>query len=380
MPRGQIVGLLVFLMISGASSARAEGEVILMVAAERRAVFGEALRLELGGKGLVVTDMDAPSGEVPLERSAAAQREVRFAGAQAAIWVEQAPAPGGASVRAVGPQDETIRHAPLPSALSDIEPRTFAAVAASLLAELERPESGPAPVNVHVEVHLDSNSVAPPDATAPPTVLIAPADAAATPAAPTESATASPVFMVASPEVAYDVGYEDDGPLMPREGVYLDAGISTAIIFNGVAVEIGTYISDTLRIGPQIIVGGIMEGNVLAGMTGLSLTRVGRSRSGRFDFGANAGMVFAEVERFSYPSCDPTWDPISGSWIEEACPSVERSTDMALGWSLGGFLGWAWELSEGFGVGARLAVNLAQVDGGDVLPWPILTIFSELPL
>src|SRR5687767_12918732 len=102
--------------------------VVLMVDGGRRDGLGEALTVELAARQTEVRAMPAPGAGTTLARASEAQAAARAANAEAAIWVDEAPAAqgGGAMVRAVGREREEIRHAPLPQPLAVIEPRVFA--------------------------------------------------------------------------------------------------------------------------------------------------------------------------------------------------------------------------------------------------------------
>jgi len=139
---------------SGATPART---VLLLVDAPARASLEGALQLELADRDLAVLGLDAPAGETPLARAAEAQRAARFAGAEAALWVESAPSSqgSGATLRAVTPDDtEASRFAPLPAPLGDVDPRTFSVVGGSLVHELVSPPEEP--IRVRVEVSVDA--------------------------------------------------------------------------------------------------------------------------------------------------------------------------------------------------------------------------------
>lgn len=60
----------------------------------------EALRPILADHGISITSMPSPTGAVPLERAAAAQRAAHEAGARAVVWIE------GDEIYAVTPDAE----------------------------------------------------------------------------------------------------------------------------------------------------------------------------------------------------------------------------------------------------------------------------------
>jgi len=147
---------------SAGPSTAADPTVLLMVDSPDRERLEEALRLELAGRSLAVLPVDAPAGETPLARAAAAQAAARFAAADAALWVEAAPAEqgAGAMLRAVTPDDtDASRFAPLPAPLGEVEARTFSVVAGSLVDELVSPPEPPIRVRVQVSVDATGREV-----------------------------------------------------------------------------------------------------------------------------------------------------------------------------------------------------------------------------
>lgn len=86
----------------------------------------EALRPILADHGISITSMPSPTGAVPLERAAAAQRAAHEAGARAVVWIE------GDEIYAVTPDAERVRHASVPTS----SPNAFAKVATNLVRDL----------------------------------------------------------------------------------------------------------------------------------------------------------------------------------------------------------------------------------------------------
>lgn len=88
--------------------ASAHADSVLVMASDDAAhQLGDALRTMLAGRGVSITSMPSPSGTVPLERAAAAQRAAHEVGARAAVWIE------AGEVYAVTADGQSIRHAPL---------------------------------------------------------------------------------------------------------------------------------------------------------------------------------------------------------------------------------------------------------------------------
>lgn len=125
--------------------------VLLMLEESQRGELCDALAVELAAQGHQVVPVDVPLGESVLDRASSAQRTARQAEAAAAVWLEVG-VEGGVSVRAVEVRGEEVRHAPLPGSTANIDPQTFAVVAASLLDELEAP---PEPVTVRIQLELE---------------------------------------------------------------------------------------------------------------------------------------------------------------------------------------------------------------------------------
>lgn len=135
-----------------AQSVAAEPQIYL-ASDDRRDDLATALAVEMPGWGIIRGP--SPRGMTPLERASAAQVAAREVGARVAIWTEAGPE-GGSMVRAVEVAGESPRHAPLPQALREVDARTFAAVASSLVDEVRAP---PQPIRVRVRVEVEGQNI-----------------------------------------------------------------------------------------------------------------------------------------------------------------------------------------------------------------------------
>ncbi|MCU0677214.1 MAG: hypothetical protein MUE69_31055, partial [Myxococcota bacterium] len=145
---------LALIVASSASHAHAQARETLLLASDapEADALATALAVELASAGWRVLRGPAPRGETLLERAGDAQRNARVLGARSALFVESATG-GGAAVHVVEADGDATRSAPLPSALATLDARTFAAVASSLVEELESP---PQRLRVRVQVAIDA--------------------------------------------------------------------------------------------------------------------------------------------------------------------------------------------------------------------------------
>lgn len=149
-----LFALLALIVVSSASHAHAQARETLLLASDapEADTLATALAVELASAGWRVLRGPAPRGETLLERAGDAQRNARVLGARSALFVESATG-GGAAVHVVEADGDATRSAPLPSALATLDARTFAAVASSLVEELESP---PQRLRVRVQVAIDA--------------------------------------------------------------------------------------------------------------------------------------------------------------------------------------------------------------------------------
>lgn len=151
----RLLGLLLagVALATPATAQRASERQIYLASDDRLDELATALAVEMPGWGIVRGD--SPQGVTPLERASAAQVAARAAGARVAIWTEPGPE-GGSMVRAVEVAGEAPRHAPLPQAIQEVDARTFAAVASSLVDEVHAP---PQPIRVRVRVEVEGENI-----------------------------------------------------------------------------------------------------------------------------------------------------------------------------------------------------------------------------
>lgn len=377
----------VVLGVCAAAQAQAGRRVVVILGAERATEIAEAVRLELAARGLemlVTAPPSDPGG--PLARAAGAQESARAVGAEATVWIESAAVGGGASVRAVGVDDDTVRHAPLPAPLATVEARVVALVGASLLDEIAAGREGEddAPVTVRIAVDVDApgRSVAiaagapgtMTAATAPPVAPPA-APPTAPPIAPPRAADAARSAAASSAPAVDDAVDTSDLPRIPRDGWNLE----TAVMFAGVAgalqATVSRWIDDAWRIGPTASVALVWADDLQPAFTlGGTLLRAGRARSGRFDFGLHAGLVvvISDDARDSFvgASSGGAFGESSGTYV----------TGALYGWTAEALFGWGWELSSSLALDLRFALGTAQVDGEELVPVAWAALALELPL
>lgn len=149
-----VLAMLALIVVSSASHAHAQARETLLLASDapEADTLATALAVELASAGWRVLRGPAPRGETLLERAGDAQRNARVLGARSALFVESATG-GGAALHVVEADGDATRSAPLPSALATLDARTFAAVASSLVEELESP---PQRLRVRVQVAIDA--------------------------------------------------------------------------------------------------------------------------------------------------------------------------------------------------------------------------------
>lgn len=251
-----------------AGSARASTVVVLSDPAQA-AALASALQVALAGRGVAIATLAGPSGQLRLDRAAAAQHAAIELRADAALWIDVGP--DDVEICAVSADGAMFRHVPVPAEAAS--PRVFAAIATSLLDELVAP-------TLAVAVPGAVGAGAP---LAPPGVEIA--------AAP------QPV-----PRVRADRSLLEIGPMVsPLSG--------------GVEGEIALPVTPAVRLGLIGIANVLFQSplDTLLG-AGLEVRRVGRGRH-HFDVGGLAGAAGADGDwagfvgaRLSY-----TWEgPVSG--------------------------------------------------------------------
>lgn len=376
--------------LAGALPARAEAPpVVLMLEPERRIELAEALRVELAGREVEVLLVDPPRGETALARAADAQAGVRFVGGLAAVYLERSPEQA-ATVRAVGPDGDHVRHAPLPRPIEEVDAGVFAVVAHSLIEELLGPPEAPLTVRVQVSVDApgreltsaegrltgqaleqdvtlggdvpaetddgQASGAAAVDHAPTTTHVVVPAQAPA----PMRHLPPSSHSTLVAPQA--DTGeWDEDSPLLPREGWFLEGGGVFAGVGLGAQLGLGWQLLEELRLSLRTSLVFVFDGSE-AYMPALELARIGPDRNGRLDFGGGLGMVF-----------------IDGEHTEEWAGGSETFDVVRVGWAAHAFVGWTWEL-DGLGIGARGALALAEIEGQGPVIAPMATLHTELPL
>lgn len=365
----------------GAAPVRADAPpVVLMLDPERRVELSDALRLELAGRDVEVLVVDPPEGATPLARAAAAQAGARFVGGIAAIYLERS-AQDAATVRAVGPDGDLVRHAPLPKPVDEVDPGVFAVVAHSLVEELLGPPETPVTVHVHVsvdapgrevtgegrmtgraleqDIHLGGESAGAMDDAGEEEAIepTGPPAAPEPPPAPPLVPSPYPVVQSAAPQA--DSGeLDDDSPLLPRDGLLVEGGGVFAGVGGGAQLGLGWQLAEQLRLSALTSVVWIFDGST-AYMPALELARIGPGRSGRFDFGVGLGLVFIDGEYVVSP--DEIYDVVRVGWVAQA------------------FAGWTWELGD-VGIGVRGALAVAGIENDGPIIAPMATLHAEVPL
>jgi hypothetical protein len=318
-----------------ASSAAADERVVLMLPDEdpaRRDLFAQSLAVQLTARRMQVVVTDEPLGETALGRAASAQASAAEQQARAAFWVDET-LHGGALLRAVDPSSETLRFAPLPTALATIEPNVFSAIAESVLDDLIGVAEIPA-VRAELAVNVRIETPVP------------------VPPAPQPSFRAVPEW--AEPPV-------EDNPL-PEPGIAFRLSPLFAGVAGGAILDLGVYISEHVRasiFGALVVV---FDPGDPAGGPGGTLAYVGQGWDVlRFEIGAQGLAVFTTE------TIDCSADPME----PDPC-----GTQVNLGAALGAFGGLGWELGP-FVLGFDVHFMLAFIDS-NVVPAPLVTGYIEI--
>ncbi|MBI2894832.1 MAG: hypothetical protein HYY06_14855 [Deltaproteobacteria bacterium] len=132
----------------------------------------------------------------------------------------------------------------------------------------------------------------------------------------------------------------------PALGWVLELGGLYAVVAASAQVGVGYGLGDHLRLSAMGQMAYVFEGGGGAYTLGLALSRIGSGSKARFDWGAHTALLVVEDGE---------------------------------GWIVGPHVGWSWDLWGALTVGARLAVDLAVVEGSPTV-WPSATLAVELPL
>jgi hypothetical protein len=203
------------------------------------------------------------------------------------------------------------------------DPRAVAATIAMIVANLHQSQLdtllGPAPVAPPVRV---------------PVPVSDPAPAAAPVAFPAHALT---LRISRAPRPA---------PASP--GWVLELGGLYAVVAASAVVGIAHESTAGFRIGARTVLAYLPMDESTAFTIDLALTRVGRTRPGRFDFGLAGGLLLVDDGETA-------------------------------GLHVGPFAAYAHRLGVSSSIGARLGVDVALIDG-EASVWPTATLFWELPL
>lgn len=314
--------------------------------------------MELAGRGVAIGLTDPPLGETLVSRSASAQAMARQAGATAAIWIDSGP-----SVYVVAASDDNARNAPLQVGTA-VDPRTFATVATSLLAELIAP---PAPVMPSVRVIVE---VAPaPAVVSTVQVVEARQTSEANHATPSEQLQSPPPAPATTPTLRL----ADPESRLPERGPFLRLGVASAGIANGLEAGIGWYFSRNWRLEAEALLVYVAPAENLAGDAGFWITHIWDFATWRIDAGVGAGGIWSLNEA---KSC--------GSFSSEpAAPALcapQIDQEVLFGWRVGAHVGVAWQLTSMVAISLRLQGAAVSVDGGDFSPWAIGALATEFAL
>ncbi len=131
-------------------------------------------------------------------------------------------------------------------------------------------------------------------------------------------------------------------------GWVLDAGGLYAVVAASAVVGVGYDLSARVRLGVRGNLAWLPADGSTAFTLDLALTRLGQSRPGRFDFGAQGGLL-----------------------------AVDDGT--TLGAHLGPFASYLYAVTPSLSIGARVGVDVALIDGEATI-WPTAALVCELPL
>lgn len=258
--------LLVSVILALPAIAHADS-VLVMSSADSANELDAAMRVMLAGRGVSVTAMPLPNGELRLERAAAAQRAAADTGAQAAVWID------AGEVCAVTADGHDFRHAPFPREAAS--PRAFAAIATSLVDEMIAPGPGfDVDVNVSVTPHGAETAahghVAPRVAFAGP-----PSDAA---------------------PIAVDAGAPR--PRAHADRTLLEIGTIISPLSYGIEANVAFPLTPIWRIAAMGSVNWTFDNRQIVGEGALELRHVGVG-STHWDVGPMLGTIFPDSENIA---------------------------------------------------------------------------------
>jgi hypothetical protein len=243
-------------LVLAARVAHADTVVVLAGGGE----LDEALRVTLAGRGTAVASAPAPAGRLRLDRAAAAQRMAVQAGAEAAVWLDEA------EVCAVTSDGHDFRHAPFPAEAAS--PRAFAAIATSLLDEMIAPPPAWAQ-GLAIDVHVN----------------VTPAVAAA----------GGPPMMGPPGLLAVDGPPPSPGPGQARRGrTLVEVGPMLSPLTTGIEGGIAFPLSPSWRLAVMGAANVTIDGEYVIGVGGAELRHVGAGSHRHWDVGPMAGYAAAD--------------------------------------------------------------------------------------
>jgi hypothetical protein len=347
-----MIALVAICAPSWKAHAQDPAAILLMVEGPEAATLAEALSVQTAGTGTRVVVSSSPLGETALGRAASAQQTARTNHARLALWIEKG-AESDAYVHVVSADGDAPRRAALPGSATAVDPRLFAVVAQSLLAEVGGPLDTPTATATEVEIQVNVELTTTSPTMAPREDLVpAPPSSSSEPI----SAHEQPASMLEH-EHAGAVDRFVDTPLV------LKAGITTAGISAGLVIAAELPIARHVRLSLHTMMTKILVDEGWGGATGIGFGYVGNGPNGRFEIGGELNLVYVVTSQTRSPDC-----------------VVVCATDggVELGAAVGGYLGWTWELGR-VGLGVRLHALLAVVEE-TLMPAPLVTGFLEVPL
>ncbi len=359
--RQLLVAQLAFLLcwLAGPLPAFAVGDVILLlVEPEGATELADALQIELAAREVSVILLHPPGGATVEEQASAARRAVRATGARNAVWIDGSNQE--LTVRVVGRSEELLRHAPLDG---EVEPRTFAVIASSLLEEPTTPSA-------------DHPGAPPPTDEEEPEVAADDPYYLALPPAPTWSEQTNPPMPSSVLAMSASDPHRDRSPapaeeegdgILQRHGAVLGLGVGTAFSVHDLAASLTAHVTESLRFGGRLAIG---FGEWGFGSLGFVVEHISDDQFMRFDYGGQFAVFTGSM---------PNPEPPDPATVYYGYPTTDNQH--LFGAVLGGYCGVAAELDRYFALFGRVSLDLAlDIGDGDFLPMVFFTLGAEVPL